>query len=186
MLRRARAALLESVAPGSAEECGEPDGVPLFTVGAAGGTGAPTTVREPRAGPDGVGSAALRSPLRTRSAAGGSADLPADSASRRSIEAARPPVAWTARGVAAAVFAADGAAAAGGRAALASGGALATGAETAGSEPRAGVDADGSAALRSPLRTRSAAGGSADLPADSASRRSIEAARPLVARDAGG
>lgn len=42
----------------------------------------------------------------------------------------------------------------------------------------------GNAALRSPLRTRSAAGGSALLPAERARRRSIEAARPLDAREA--
>jgi hypothetical protein len=40
------------------------------------------------------------------------------------------------------------------------------------------------APLRSGLRERSAAGGNADLPADWARRRSIEAARPLNEPDA--
>jgi hypothetical protein len=63
--------------------------------GACGATGTdvPTKLKEPLGEEVGVGSEALRSPLRTRSAAGGSADLPAESARRRSSEAARPEIA---------------------------------------------------------------------------------------------
>jgi hypothetical protein len=66
-------------------------------------------------------------------------------------------------------------------------------ADPVGAGAGAGADADeagdpvglaaGRAALRSPLRTRSAAGGSADLPADKACLLATEAARPLMPRD---
>jgi hypothetical protein len=121
-----------------------------------------------------TGNAALRSPLRMRSAAGGSADLPADSASRRSIDAARPEIAPDPSACTVpTVFTTD--------ACAGCDGAVCEG--MAATVPLGAVAAlgGGSAALRSPLRMRSAAGGSADLPADSASRRSIEAARPEIA-----
>jgi len=127
----------------------------------------------------GAGNAALRSPLRTRSAAGGSADLPADNASRRSIEAARPEIAPDPRACTVATVFTTGAGAgcAGAACDAAAFDGMAVTVEFA-----AGVALEGgSAALRSPLRTRSAAAGNADLPADSASRRSIEAARPEIA-----
>jgi hypothetical protein len=149
-------------------ECFTPGvAVPVFA--ATGGVvgAAPT---EPDAG-----SAALRSPLRTRSAAGGNADLPADKARRRAIDAARPPTSRVASG-GIAIFAGAGAGACG---------AAGTGAPTKLKEPLGGEVDVATEALRSPLRTRSAAGGRADLPAESARRRSIEAARPEIALKAG-
>jgi hypothetical protein len=180
MARRARAALLQqSAAQGLSAECGAPDGVARFFAASDGaaGTAPPTDGGEPQ--DTELGNAALRSPLRTRSVEGGNADLPAESASRRSIEAARPPDARTASG--------EGFVAAGGAAELAAPTKLR---DPLGGEPgvgTVGVDdaAVGSAAVRSPLRTRSAAGGRAVLPADRARRRSIEAARPEISLKAG-
>jgi hypothetical protein len=172
--------LQQSAAQGSSDPCDVPGVVTPGFVSAdfvLAGAGAPT--RESGALAAGViaGSAALRSPLRTRSCAGGNAALPADKARRRSSDAARPEMA-PAEGVGKAdtVFMDDCDAA--GAETAADGAGFATGPAVAGE-----TVATGKEALRSPLRTRSAAGGNAVLPAESASRRSIEAARPEMAPD---
>jgi hypothetical protein len=170
MTRRMRAGLLQqSAAQGSSGECAAP-GIPTAAFATA-GVGTATSETGALAGAVAAGRVALRSPLRTRSAGGGSALLPADKASRRSIEAARPEIAPDPRASFGVVAVAAGCGAAG------------DDAKTDVAGLTLGLVAGGKEALRSPFRTRSAAGGNAAFPADSASRRSIEAARPEMAPD---